>query len=490
MKVIRISGILWLALLSVSIKGQVRQPHSLYFMNTIPQVTQMNPAIQPRANVYVFMPFNVNIDLLSDLAAKNILQRQGDNWHTPVEDQYDYNKLWKSIGKKATMFNGAIDADIIGFGFRLGDGYISFGASQHVSANNALPSDLFKILENGFPDKTRLDLSPLRSQSIGYMQLSFGYSHKINDRLTAGVNVKPLMGQAAYATKIQKFKLNSGLQQWEADVKGNIYSSAPVDVIMQEDDTDKIDRIEAKDFDDYKAKDWIKYGAGFHNPGVAFDLGASYQIDERLTVSASLNNLGFISWKRDLNSVSFNGNYAFDGVYLDVAHDNDNVLDDLLDELTDAVDYHVQNDRFKTPLAPVFHAGASYTVSRAISAGFLSRTVFWKNAVRQSFNLSVYLQPYSFMSFNAGITYQVKGNVYMGGGLMFHFGPLPLQFYILTDYAPVYYSTIQIGTDSDVKIPFPERQKSITFRTGLNLVFGRHGYVNKPMLDKGKSSWN
>lgn len=392
------------------------------------------------------------------------------------------------------MFNGAVDWDIIGFGFRIGDGYFSFGASQHISSINALPSDLFRIIENGFPDNTKLDFSPMRTQTTGYMQFLFGYSHKIGDRLTVGVNVKPLMGQAAYTTKIKKFNLNTSELQWDVNVKGNVYSSAPVEVTMKEDDGNKVDNIEFRDFSDYEVRDWIKYGMGFNNPGIAFDLGAAFQIDERLTVSASLNNLGFISWKNkeDLNSVSFNGNYTFDGLHHDISTDDDvdTILENLLDELADAVDYHVQNDKFKTPLAPAFHAGASYSLSRSVSAGFLSRTVFWKNAVRQSFNLSAYFQPFSFVSFNAGITYQVKGNAYLGGGLMFYLGPLPLQFYILTDYLPVYYSTIQIGSDSDVRIPFPERQKSITIRTGLNFVFGRHGYTNRPMLDKGKSSWN
>ena len=492
MKIKRIHGFIGLALLTVTINGQVRQPHSLYFMNTIPQVIQMNPAFQPRANGYVILPANVNVDVLSDLAVKNILQQQGNKWHTPIENEYDYEKLWKSIGKKATMFNGALDLDVFGFGFRAGNGYFSFGMSGHVSSSNALPSDLFKIPENFFPDGTRLDFSPLRTQTIGYMQFLIGYSHKVNDRLSIGVNVKPLLGQAAVATKIQKFMLNTGEQQWDADVKGNIYSSAPIDVTLKDDNRDKIDNIEFRDFNDYEVRDWINYGADVNNPGIAIDLGAAYQINERFTVSASLNNLGFISWKKDLNSMSFDGRYPFTGVYHDVSKDyedeDQNYFEDLLNELEDAVDYRMQHDKFTTPLAPVLHVGASYSLSKSVSVGLLSRSVFWKDAVRQSFNLSLYMQPYSFVAFNAGATYQVKGNVYLGGGLVFFLGPLPLQFYILTDYAPVFYSTIRI--DDGEKFKVPERQKSFTIRTGINLIFGRHGYVNKPMLDKGRSSWN
>ena len=486
----RANILLFFALYGVVVNGQVRQPHSLYFMETIPQVAQMNPAVQPRANGYVLLPANVNIDLHSNnLAVKDILQQQGNKWYTPVEKKFDYNKLYKATGNKPTMFNLGVDVDIIGFGFRARRGYLSFGMSQHISGTLVLPGDLFKITENGFPEGTKLDFSPLRTQAIGYMQFLVGYSYKLTDRLTIGTNVKTLVGQAAVATKIQKFRLNTGEQQWDAEAKGNIYSSAPFEVIMNAEG--KIHDIKEKSFKDYTGSDFVTdYITFFDNPGIAFDLGATYQIDERLTVSASLNNLGFISWKKDLNSMSFNGSYSFDGIKYDVSDDKDieEYFEDLLDELDDAVGYRVQHKKFKTPLTPVFHAGASYSLSKSVSAGFLSRTVFWENGVRQSFNLSLYLQPYSFVAFNAGVTYQVKGNVYLGGGLMFHLQPLPLQFYILTDYAPVYYSTLRVNEYE--KIPIPEHQKSLTLRVGLNLIFGRHGYTNKPMLDKGKSSWN
>ena len=495
MKVKKISALIFLTLLGATLNGQVRQPHSLYFMETIPQILQMNPALQPRANGYIMLP-NANIDLRGDLAAKDVLQHQGALWYTPFEKNYNYDKLYKSTGKKATMSNNAIDVDVIGFGFRTGNGYFSFGVSEHISANNALPNDLFKISENGFPNGTKLDFSSLGGQEIVYMQWRFGYSGKLNEKLSIGLNVKPLFGQIAVVSKIEKFDIHTGEEQWIIDAKGNIYSSAPIDVITNAEG--KIDDIEDRDFSDYKTKDWINdYVTALNNPGIAFDFGAAYQVNERLTASASLNNLGFISWENDLNSISFNGKYEFKGIEYDATSDDkiEDLFKNLGDSIVDAMNYKVRNDKFKTPLAPVFHAGASYQLSRAASVGFLSRTVFWKNGVRQSFNTTFSLQPYSFVAMNVGATYQIKSNVYLGGGFTFLLGPL--QIYFLADYIPVYYSTLRIiHNEKPVEIldrneiSIPERMKTFTFNAGINLVFGRHGYINRPMLDKGKSSWN
>ena len=159
MKIISVLTCLTLACAAVS--GQVRQPHALYFLETIPQVTQMNPAFQPRANGYLTFPFvNFNVDIFSDLAVKNLFQKQGNEWYAPFEEEYDYKKLYNSIGKKSTMFNYGFDLDILGFGFRTGNGYFTFGVSQHIVAGFAIPSDFFRIFDNGFPERT-LDFSPM-----------------------------------------------------------------------------------------------------------------------------------------------------------------------------------------------------------------------------------------------------------------------------------------------------------------------------------------
>ena len=488
----KISGLIILALFVVTVNGQVRQPHSLYFMETIPQISQMNPAFQPRANGYVMLP-SVNVDFHSDLAMKDMLQQNGNDWYSPVEKQYDYAKLYQSIGKNAAMFNTGIDVDIFGYGLRAGNGYFSIGFSEHVSSNFALPADLFIITEKGFPNGTTLDFTPMHSQAIAYKQFLVGYSHRLNNKLTVGINIKPLFGQFAVATDIQNFVIRTKEEQWDINARGNLYSSLPCDVIMNEDGKihDIKFRYESSDEnpDEYQFNDWLQdYGLAFHNPGIAFDLGASYRIDDRLTASISLNNLGLIYWKEDLNSISFDGKYKTNGLYYDLSKDDD--IEDLLinlgDSIANAVKYKVKNDKFKTALPPVLHAGASYQLNESLSAGFLSRTVFWKNCVRQSFNLSAYFQPYSFIALNAGVTWQVKSNVFLGGGLTFFVGPL--QIYVLADHAPVTYSRLTID---DKKIPYlPGRLKTVTVRTGVNLVFGKHGYVNRPMLDKRKSSWN
>lgn len=476
--------------------AQVRQPHGLYFMETIPQITQMNPALQPRTNVYVMLPGG-NIDFISDLAAKDLLQPQGGKYVLPIERQYDYDLLRKSIGKKSTMINLGVDADILGFGFRTekGKGYFSIGLSVHVTSNIAMPSDFFKILENGFPDQTTFDFSPLRAQAVAYKQIRIGYSRKITDRLTVGINVKPLFGAAAVTSKFDEFELYTGVDRWELNAKGNLYASGPINVTTGKDGK-LAAGLNSIAINDLETEDNIRYAESTNNPGIAFDLGAEYRIDDRLTVSASLNNLGFISWNQELNSMSFNGQYTFNGIHYDTSQDESmsDLIEALGDSIGESIDYALHHNKFKTPLPPVLHAAATYRLTPTLSAGLLSRTVFWKKGVRQSFHGSFNIQPYKAFAFNLGTTWQIKGGLGMEIGLTGFLGPL--QIYVLADGIPVRYSKYTFASSNDdgrkqdpLKIPIPDHLKTITLRVGFNLVFGKHGYINKPMLDDRKSSW-
>ena len=494
MKIKILFSILISASICAALQAQARAPHALYFMETIPQVSLLNPAVQPRANVYVALPVNFGIDLHSDLALKDLLQKQNNEYYSPLEREFDYNKFYRATGKNATMINFGIDAELLGFGFRTGDrGYFSFGISEHFAGKFALPTDLFKVPEKFFPDGEKYNLSPLRVEATAYMQFRIGYSHKINEKLTIGVNAKPLIGQAIATTKFEKFELTTGLDQWNIEAKGKIHASSPYEVVRNEKDNVKLlegdEAINEMEFMDIMSK----YLFGFNNMGIAFDFGAVYQINERLSVSAALNNIGFIAWNDDVSGLEFDGKFTLDENTLDLnladyLQDNkhlDRIIDAIVDDLPNALEFEPYNKNFVTSPPPVLYTGASYLLTQTITAGFLSRTSFWQNAIRQSFNLSLNLQPYSFVSFTTGATWQVKGNVYLGTGFSVFMGPL--QLYLMSDFIPIRYSTLTVD---DVFVPFvPERQKTFTFRLGLNLVFGKHGYQNKPMLDSTGSSW-
>ncbi|GHT78169.1 hypothetical protein FACS189464_1140 [Bacteroidia bacterium] len=485
MKLKSIYNLFFPVLLGIAVSAKAQDPMLFYYMETIPQSNRVNPALQPRANAFLMGPalrFNLN----SDLAVKDILQQKGDQWYSPVEKDFDFDKFRKAVGKKSTMFNTSAEVDFFGFGFRTAKGYFTFELSEHVVAQTAVPTDFFNIIDEGFPEGSTYDFSPLRAKGMSYMQILVGYSRAINDKLTIGVNLKPILGQVAFTTDIKKFTLNTNSKQWNVGVEGNIYSSYPIEPLDEYSSKNSDDDFPDIKMQDLETGDYIRKYLSLKNPGIAVDLGATYKINERIEVSAALNNLGFIHWGQDLNGMAFNGNYAFNGINYDVT-DDEKAVDDLVDSLKNSIDYRTHHKKFNTSLAPVLYVGGKYRLTEAISVGLLSRSTFWKKGFRQNFNLSLNLQPYSFVAFTIGVNQQIKGNTYLGAGFSINAGPF--QFYLISDYIPLRYSTLTL--DDGDKIPFiPERQKEVVIRTGFNILFGQHGYQNRPMLDKRGSSWN
>ena len=462
-----------------NIYGQ--DPMSLYFMETIPQLSRINPAMQPRTNVFVAL-HSTNLSFSSDLSFNNLAQKDGNNRYTLIENQFDYKKFYNKLGN-AWNIDANSEVNLLGFGFRAGKGYFTFNLSVKADIQNALPSDIFKITETGLTEN--LDFSPLRQKTLVYKQASIGYSHEITKKLTLGVNLRPIFGVAALMTDFKTFDVNTGLDKWELVLKGDVYSSIPtVTVTDRPNDYPEIEADSEKLDNDY-----MEYAKSFSNPGFAADFGAVYKFTDRLTFSAALNNLGFIKWNDNLNSISADGNFFFDGMEInDPDWDSEKYFDELGEEFRTALNYRTGKKEFSTSLTPALYVGASYHITNTISAGFLSRSILQKNGMRQNFSLSANIQPYDFVSFTANLNQNVRGGTYAGMGFSLFFGPL--QVYLLVDGIPLRYSDVTISSQDDyfksfTMEYFPTRAKEFTGMLGLNLVFGKKGYRNRPMLDRG-----
>ena len=464
----------------LSLYGQ--NPMSLYYMETIPQLNRINPAMQPRANGFLALP-SVTFNLSSDLAFHDLILKDGDNWRLPIERQFDFKKMYNKIGKSYDLGFDA-EVGILGFGARIKNGYFSVTISERVEMQYGVPNAFFEMADKLFPDGSKFDLSTFNTKALAYKQISFGYSHKINDELTVGINLRPIFGQMAVMSKIKKFDFVTTRDIWSFDADGEFFSSAPI--IVTDDPEGGYPEIEEMEgFDDFK--DWIdKYGTSFKNPGIGFDFGVVYKLDDRITFSAALNNLGFINWKEDLNSVSFKGYHEFEGIEINEPNtDYDDYFEQLFDELEEAFDYQTDTKKFTTSLMPSLYVGASYELTRSISVGLLSRTIFQQNNLRQSFNLSGNFLFYDFLSLSLNLNQNIKGGTNAGLGLSMDFGLL--QFYLLADHIPIQYANIKIYDKEEQLYRvdyYPTKLKEATIMCGLNVLFGRKGVKDRPMFER------
>lgn len=477
-----------------SAKSQM--PTSMYFLETVPQSNFMNPALAPRCNTFVGLP-SVYYNFQHNMPINTLMQKTDSGTVTFLSQYYDYGKLEAKIGDGFNVRNNLIVSPI-SFGFRMKTGYFTFGLSMKTDINATIASDLFRIPQDSlFPTNMTYDLGKTGLDVQIYNEYAFGYSRNMTKKLRVGARFKVLQGLASIKSDVSKAAVSTskGLvenNEWNLDMQGDIFTSGPINVVSDEEGIIDSLKLDEK-YEDGNATDFIQdYGLGFSNLGFAFDLGATYDLNYAWSFSAAINDLGFIRWKNNLNSIHFNGNYEFAGLEATgtTIDSMDVVIEELMDTIKNVVDYHAEKKAYSTRPTTTVNIGTQYNVNHYFSAGVLSRTAFNRNYFHQEFSLSANLNTFRG-GFTTNLNYNValNGEQYAGFGLAFKL--LPLQFYLMLDHIPIVYANYTVTEDIEenpdeepiYKGPGPYDLRSFNVMFGINLIFGAHGYKDSPKID-------
>ena len=452
-----------------------QNPLTLYHLKNIPQSLTINPAMVPEAKVFVGFPvFNsIYTGVNFELTGADLIQEHNGKYITLTNAGFDYDKLYRKIGKAAGFSSYQTITPIL-FGFKTNIGYFTFGWTEKMDETLSVPKDLFKILDKGFPDGSSFDFGKLGAKANYYREFSFGYSFKPIDKLRLGISAKFLQGLSSLKTRVDELTLTTGVDEWTMKIHGSVNLSAPVYVSYDEDGLPSFDSIPENigEFID-------KTAFNFSNPGFAFDLGAVYEANEKLQLSASLTDLGMIAWGGDdLNAFYADGEFVFTGI--DVNNDNidslDNVWDDILDSIKTSVDFTHGNDKFVSALGPKMYLGVTYSLNDYFSFGAVSRTLFSKYDFRQDFNFSANFNVKKVLTTSLNYSLSINGTNALGAGLGVRLWPV--QLYVAMDYVPFkMYKNIRIedsdDPDNPVEIPMlPARLDNLSVMFGVNLLFG------------------
>ena len=189
-----------------------------------------------------------------------------------------------------------------------------------------------------------------------------------------------------------------------------------------------------------KVTDFDVDGAGIGGFGLAFDLGGIYKLNDDWTFSASILDLGFISWSNNMEAVNNGTPFVFDG-FNDVAvtrEDGGEKLSDKTDKLSDQfTDFiHLKDNGDKggrtAAIGATVNLGAEYTLPmyKKLKFGVLSSTRLRGNYSWTEGRLSANYSPLKWL--NGGINCAVSNfAVSMGWTLNIH--PKGYNFFIGMD---------------------------------------------------------
>jgi hypothetical protein len=443
---------------------------TLYYMNRVPQSTLMNPAMQPACNFYLGLPV---VSSLQIDAGNNRLSLTDVIMQHPTEDsiitflhpdaEFDETDFLGKL-KGNNFFYEDFRTDLLAFGFRVNSWYFSFNLSEKFSASINYPKDLMALAIEGNRNfvNSDLDLSYLGLNSTFYREYGIGVSKEINQGLSVGIRAKVLFGHANVTSNFDdnNMSLYSSSDSLYLSADATVYTSSPL--IPTTDSEGNFESFEVPGYIENSESDSLMDLAFAHtNMGLGIDLGVYYKPMDKLSLSLSVIDFGYIKWDvEDVTKLELKGNYAFKGV--DVSNEigesdeDSNPFEEMTDSLLNSFTVSNTAESYTTYLGAKVYIGANYAVSKKFDVGFLSRSYFYNSNLNQAFTLSANVRPVNGIS--ASLSYSIMNGAYNNIGFGLVLGGAPLQIYVISDNA----SAALWG----------HKTTSFNFRFGLNIAFG------------------
>ena len=474
-----------------------------YFMEGTHYRQQLNPALTPTKgyfNLPVIGAVNATVGSTS-LGYQDIIDiiDDGDDFYTKPDFM---NRL-----KDDNKLNVNFSTEILSAGWYKGKNFWSFNIGLRTDIGANLTKNMFTFLnemetvEENWRN-SNYDISGQRLNINAYTEVGLGLSRQINSRLTVGARVKALLGIGNMELKLNKVAMNANLPndaeitKWSSESYWSSMTPSQAAQAAQE-LKDKFNNYHANltvgaelkssfkglELKEEEGKDYVtdfdfdsgKLGiAGY---GFGIDLGASYKILDNLTVSASVLDLGFISWSKSSTKIASANPDPIDikgSTYANMVNPNDpntvmNAVNQLqndaqgyMDRVTngDVLDYDMlqlevgdAKESRKSRLASTLVLGAEYGFfNNKLAVGVLSTTRFVQPDALTELTFSANYRPKSW--FNVALSYSAIQSAGKSFGLGLKLGPV----FVGTDYMFLGKNSNSVNGFVGVSIPLGGRK--------------------------------
>ncbi|MFZ0280410.1 MAG: DUF5723 family protein, partial [Bacteroidales bacterium] len=388
-----------LAMIFGSVAGQNSQV--LYFMD-LPQNHLLNPALKSSNRVYVGIPgltgfsFNIsnNFFNFSDIFTAGM--EVSENTIPFLDPDFDPAAFLDNI-KNLNYLEPQASVQLLGVGFTTRDDlYLFLDVIDRAEANVVFPRDLVRLAFLGneeFINQT-FDLSALRADIKYYREIGVGFSKNITPLLRIGAKAKLLYGIASGSYRNDALNLTI-----EQDLSNKLIAdmavrvSGPLNFYLDPDN--KIDDIKFDESRFDSGRGINNFLGNTKNPGFGLDLGAEYEISDKVVVSASVTDFGFIRWRSDITNLKGQANASLKGIDFADIRDGSATLDDLTgnlaDSLMNALTFTETKEPFTTFLPFGVTVGGKYVVTDMFSVGLLSYSRISGGQLKEALTLSANL---------------------------------------------------------------------------------------------------
>lgn len=425
-------------LFTVHCAGYAQFLRTSYFMEGTHYRQQLNPALAPGRgylNLPVIGTFNASVNS-STLGYQDVMD---------IIDNSEGGDFFKSdafINKLDNLnnLNVNLSTDILSAGWYKGKNFWSFNIGLRNDIGASIPKGMFEFMRemDGLSAYDNLERLSNIDQKVGhqsleinsYAEVGVGLARNITERLTVGARVKALLGVGNLKLDINNIAVNSNLSGYNTGDLNDLNGRAEIRVDATLENSSKLIELSEDD----GVIDGIEFGTfGLAGYGLGIDLGASYKLMDKLTLSASLLDLGFMKWSKNNTSVAkATANQSYD---LTNSSDRYEFVDKVasgevlnFDMLNMTLDKSAQKDR-STSLTSTLVLGAEYELlGDLLAVGALYTGRFAKPETLNELTLSANIRPKN--NLNLALSY----SLWQGSGKTFGVAAKLGPIFVGTDY--------------------------------------------------------
>ncbi|MCW8980228.1 DUF5723 family protein [Altibacter sp.] len=340
----------------------------IYGVEEIPQSLLLNPGGKAPQRMHFGIPFLSQLHVnggASGVSVYDIFGKSDVDINTRIR-----NKIFEM--ENTDFFTATEQLELINFGWRAkNDIFFSGGIYQEFDFILYFPRDLAILAWEGNRDYLdyEFDLGEVSTTGDFMTVFHFGANKQITDKLTIGARAKLYSSMISYRSTSNSGTFVTRLGDGSVNIYEHTVQNANVTV-----ETSGIASL--RDLDGASQVTNEILGRAFFggNIGLGIDLGATYDITNNLTASASVLDLGTIFHSNDVETYQASGTYTLDGIELifPPLADGQGTLpyyDDLEDEIEREIPIDTLTNSY-TQMRPLkVNGGLTYKFGRIVGKG-------------------------------------------------------------------------------------------------------------------------
>ena len=330
------------------VAGQAQFHAVAYDFSANAQVLQTNPGVSFPYRSYFGIPLMSNIQFFAGNSGFSLVDLFG------TQNSFQ-QKVHTTLNSLRNTDNLLINyrQDLFGYGFKTANGTLHhFGLYWELDHLNYFPADLIRLGFEGNASHLEqiYDAKYLSSKTEFIQTLYYGMDKRINNRLNLGVRFKLYSGianaQSVYNSG--KFYTTQGVHNYYAHHLENIDIEGHTSGYNEDAGSSG-----------YYAKKLL-YSANY---GPGLDFGLTYRPNDNLRLTASLLDVGFIYYTKDIHATSIKGTYVYEGA--NVQFPEDNFIDywkEVKQEFKDKIKNEKNTDSYISYRPATLYTGLKYGV--------------------------------------------------------------------------------------------------------------------------------